>query len=477
MVLTPTEDNFPAYKDRFLKTYFQEPIPDDTDNCDSPIVFPDNDTPITITTKMSQIEYQKLLDCILQGAIIIYPNEVNKIWWSFTRMVDCPMDLCQLIADCINDPTSPAYDAVTNISLSNAESALRDYSQSLNNVGLQGNTNDQCNRDILWAQSLQFVEYFHSLNVEAFAQMEVATNDFELIANVIGDITFVDESSADSVLAYIEWAIDNLKENYDAQATLAYREGLACDIFCLAYENNCNLSPDICFTVLRDRVSATVTIESLITDTIQYMVSGSWAGKQIADIMFFSQFAIRSQLGKWLGLNAYIDVPQRLQLAVNDANNDWITLCDECPTNWFSYFDFRVDPYSDYISDNDSTGVYPFIYTSGQGWQGGNGGGTRGSVDIIFDDVQQIDTVEAIFNGGGAGNQRSSGIRLYDAFDVLIASDEQDNITSNTDHVFTLSDGYSDVKKIEFLTGCGGCLMYLQQTTITGNGVTNPIPD
>lgn len=252
----------------------------------------------------------------------------------------CQMIDCQEIIDCINDPSTGVADAIANVAFNRSAESARDVAQSYNDSSLGDGSNPTCDDDILFGQCLQLVEYLHSLNLDALEVIEVASNPNEFVATVVGSVSGADEASVDAVFQWGEFVIDSISENYLAQVTQLYLEDRACEIFCIAKNNNCKIDPTTLFEVWRARLNATVSITSLINESLLYLVSGVWVGQEIADFMFFSQLAIRSQLGEFFGKIAYSDLDMRLRIYGNDPNPDWQVLCPPCVPTWCVLYDF-----------------------------------------------------------------------------------------------------------------------------------------
>jgi hypothetical protein len=273
------------------------------------------------------------------------------------------IDFCQYIIDCINNPESGVANAITGlIGASDYESA-RNYGQSQNNLDMSSGSNPTCNKDILFGQAMQLVNYIDQLNTDFFEILEVASNFYDFFAEVAGDVTGIDESSADAAIAWVQFIQDSIAENYAAQVTVAYREDLACEIFCAA-NDDCGITPTLLYDIMKDRLNSSITIEGLLWDVLSFLVDGSWSGSQIADFMFYSQFALRSMIGRYFDYFAWQDIYARLSIYSNDPNPDWIILCTDC--GWESTLDLTVDDYG-FIFDMDQNSVPVGSWVDGVG--------------------------------------------------------------------------------------------------------------
>lgn len=316
-------------------------------------------------------QMNKITSSLEVGAPIAFPSFYNDVLQLVDQAVQFPnsfegapcVDICQLIIDCINTNPETAA-AILNLVNSNTQANSREYGQSQNTFGFAGGFNPSCDPDILWAQCFGIIETLNTYNEEFFAKLEVSTNPFEFVAEVIGDVTVVDETSIDAILAWIAKVQDDIEENYSAQATLAYRQEVACQIFCQALLGDCQVTATLIFNVFNERLAGSLTIESLITNILNYLVGGTWSGTEIADFMFLAQAGFRSALGVFLEYIGWNDIDLIARLYTNDANNDWETLCDDCGWIWNS--DFGADE-NIWIPSNNGFGEMA-EWESGPGW-------------------------------------------------------------------------------------------------------------
>lgn len=372
----------------------------------------DSDERVDVVMNLSLNEYIAIANVVDVGRDIAYGDNSLYIWWVWIRMLKS-MDICDSIINCINDPESGVAEAINNVvSIPTFETSVA-TAQSENQTSLGAGFNPTCDRDILWGQVTQLVDYLDQLNVDCLEILEVATNGAEFISEVIGDITIIDETSLDAVLAWVTKLQDDIAENYVAQVTVAYKDEIACDMFCRAYLQGCAVTPDLMFNVFKDRLTASVTIESIISNTLDYLVGGAWSGSEIADFLFMSQLGFRSQVGKWLGINAFADIDLRMRIFSNDPDSDWSTVCDECVETWEQVFDFTITEYSEFIVQNDI--VYQSTWQSSLGYVGAKDAlGSRGGITIILPEERTLTFAECTnFIVNTATNTRQTGVRLY----------------------------------------------------------------
>lgn len=300
---------------------------------------PDEDNFYVICCTPEQMN--KIISSIEVGAPIAFPDFYNDVMQLVDQANQFPnsfegapcVDICQMIIDCINDPESGVADAIYNLIEGNSWNQSREYGQSQNQMTLASGFNPECDLDILWAQCFGIVERMHEINLDMLAVLEVATNRFEYVADIVGDITLIDESSVDAFLQWVVKIQDSIAENYAAQAVLSYREERACQLFCLCQED-CTINPDRIFEIFNTALTAGLTIEEVIQDVFNYLVAGAWTGSEIADFMFMSQAAIRAMIGRLFDKIGWNDIDTIASLYTEDANDNWMVLCDECPSFW-----------------------------------------------------------------------------------------------------------------------------------------------
>jgi hypothetical protein len=215
------------------------------------------------------------------------------------------------------------------------------------NTNLGGTTNPECDPDITWAQCWQVIEYGVALVTDALQIAESATNDIEML-QAIGQLPGLDEIGVDAVASYIELLLEGIAENYAAQVTEEYKELAACELFCLA-RASCTITPDMIYQVFVGRVFAHFEtpgeIFGTINDLLSYLVDLDIDGTIVADVLHVIIFGGGVLANIFLGDVGTKSLQTLLALAKNDANDDWLLLCIDCPEpeEWCHAWDFSVD--------------------------------------------------------------------------------------------------------------------------------------
>ena len=177
-------------------------------------------------------------------------------------------------------------------------------------------------------------------NSDALQILEVATNINEFVADVVTGIFGIEAPIIQSMLDWALFVQQSILENYEAQWTQQYREKITCDLLCIAMEN-CKLTPELLINYFYGRLESQLTFTNLLNDSLSFIFTGSWAGTEIVDAMILSQLAIRAQFGIWFGDIGFNSIDVDIRLGFNNANNDWLLICDTC--GWLYNSTFEID--------------------------------------------------------------------------------------------------------------------------------------
>lgn len=317
----------------------------------------DEDERVNIILNLSLNEYVALATCVDVGRDLAYGDNSIYLWWLWTRSL-LSMDICNDIIACIENSESGVSEAILSlVGGNNADDLLATTAQQ-DNMSLIGDSNPTCDKDILFGQCVQLVDYLNEQHTDLFEIIEVSTNIYEATAAAFGTQS---GSSAQAISAFISWITfvqASIAEVYAAQITTAYKEALACEWFCLASENDCELTPDILFNSMSERMASVFGIRENIINTINFLVTGTWSGQQIADFMFYANFAIRAQVGNWLGNVAWYDIEWHMVAFANDPDSDWDTICDDCGWVWNSNFAVSENIWSPFNNVGDDEAIW-----------------------------------------------------------------------------------------------------------------------
>jgi len=245
---------------------------------------------------------------------------------------------CAGVADCIeNDET--VQTALRNLFGGSNPFGNQQVGNPLDetdyNADQTAGTNPTCDYDILWAQCLATVQFFNRQIIDTFEILEVATNVIEIM-DALEDLPLVKYIAnffgVSAAIELIEYFQESIAEQYSAEYTEALENELACALFCAAY-NDCGLSIHTVFTVFADRITSLVTDADAIgtlVDLIEIVAGLEFDNTIVVDLaMWFC--AATWKLGNFIfGRAADVTFNVLMQLSVDDASSDWMTLCTDC---------------------------------------------------------------------------------------------------------------------------------------------------
>lgn len=245
-------------------------------------------------------------------------------------------------------------------------------------TNLAEGTNPTCDLDILWAQSLAIVQFTNRAITDLFERIESATNAVELL-DVFDDAPIVtwisDTIGAEFAEGLANYYQEAVAEGYLAQYTESVENELACAVFCAA-RVDCAITVDLLYGVFYSRVQSIIPVSPTDTLELLLIVAGiAPTGTTVVDLMFWFPWAAAKLMSFFVSdsLSSIFSLQQLLNLAVNDANNDWIILCDDCPNVFI--VPGNSDPALDqFDTDFDVVAMTEYRMTATGLWNGGAGG-------------------------------------------------------------------------------------------------------
>lgn len=226
---------------------------------------------------------------------------------------------------------------------------------------------DECAFDPYWAQVEQFVDYMIDLGQDILDQIALYNAALDAGENIpmgkfLGKIK--NTSGGGKVLEFLQWVASTVKAAYEAADNAANRDDIKCAIFC-QFRDDCLITIQGTLDVLNERLGGLLTPGDL--DDLPAMLDAFMTATFNPTLALDLWLTFLMGSAKTAGMFGLQGIDETLQLvlevAVNDANNDWETKCDEC--------DAPVDPIIVPVATfGDYTGA-PMAFL------GNEGGGSR----------------------------------------------------------------------------------------------------
>lgn len=302
----------------------------------------DSQEKVIVTLELSLDEYVALASAIDVGRDIAYGSDTNLLWWIWTRSIN-PMSFCARVIECIES------DADTKAALSQylidngyRQEAGNPASPDIyteNPLLIDGSTIVGCDNDNLFGAISQFIEFIDKRLTDLFEILETETNVVERSQIIAEAIPISDSLGVDSVAAAFDQAVEEISEGYAAVFTTELYDEYRCDLFCIG-KDTCEMSFQTIADYFNDRI-ANAPPAGQFAEYIEWLITGDFAGTQIADAAFSIVFSALAYGSSALGMNME-RLMQSMVSALNDPNSDWNVLC-ECGDAWCKVFDFDID--------------------------------------------------------------------------------------------------------------------------------------
>ena len=339
-----------------------------------------------LTVEMTNDELQQVIAALRNGAYMTYGDDGTAVFWAFLKNVQYPIvggDMsCDDIADCI-DSDENVQDTIVDMLEGNEDfrdnivqiiTEHSDGSEFQKNTPIDPEfrltiTQPECDLDVLYGQCLGIVQTANRLIEDFLQQWETYTNSGEVVSDLVNSVPLLAElanaSGMSGILEYANDLVDSVAENYLSDYDLEYEDALACELFCAAQTNDCNLTIQMTCDILNTRIGNALTLSNL-TEFIVSLTDQDISGFNVADL-YMAFFFNAMQIGNIvLPLSFGIDQWFNVISAFNEANDDWTTVCETCPE--IVCYDLRVGLYGWYACNAFATpDAYWGLWYDGEG--------------------------------------------------------------------------------------------------------------
>lgn len=279
---------------------------------------------------------------------------------------------CEDVQDCIenHEGTKSAIRNTINNYLNDIDNPPAGVPQTASKSAsnLAENLNPSCNHDVLWAQCKQLVATTNDYIEDLLDKFEGLSNSVELAEAALSVVPIFGDNAA-AIPKYINLVQEFISENYTADYTttpiVGYEDTLACEIFCACFED-CEITVNRIFDILLARVVARYDTEipvlSVLNDLASYLIGIDVGGDIVADMAFLlfwgglklANFIVGGLLRQPAIGDGVLKV--WLELAVNDANDDWLLACEDC--NNETVLTFLAVPLDSHLSLDTDGGIF-----------------------------------------------------------------------------------------------------------------------
>jgi len=202
-------------------------------------------------------------------------------------------------------------------------------------LAAHGTTIDGCDtddKDALYSAINTVVRYIHQVNQQLLIDLGQSTgNIIEQSQTLLGAFPPTDLVAADDITKYINFLIDELKEEYDATVDEELLQATVCDLFCIAVSNGCNTNMYDISNYFGGKVDPTfANFAATYGNIVQFAFLGTFSGDMYFYYLCYFQLA-GVAIGQGLGFETLRDYDLQLAAGQNSPDNDWTLFCTDCP--------------------------------------------------------------------------------------------------------------------------------------------------
>jgi len=377
---------------------------------------------VTITLSLSFDELLVLASAIDAGRDIAYGVQSIEVWQIWVRALKT-MELCQQIADCINDVNSPARQALIDALADNNNPVLPPSIAQVNpNEIVLGTVENpsiftpSCEPNNIFGTARQIVELSDNLVRGMFEVLSTVTSSTQLMAIVTDSIPIISEA-----FDFVLWVQATAESAYNASYTPTLRDEIACDLFCVGMDN-CGLSIDDIANYFAQ--SSALPMPQTVEDALDSLVALS-SGAILVKSLYSLLWGAISEGQKWLGVDNVAQLTRLLQSFFNDPDSDWVTLCPECIA-----VNKRLEGYGNYqlVALPELTSPAP-VYVPANDWYIGQKNPANTAIffelEINLSPAQTLNTVTwkvYVWRTAGGTNSvvlRLNGVTVHEVFPVV----------------------------------------------------------
>ena len=218
-----------------------------------------------------------------------------------------------------------------------------------------------CNPDDLFGFAMQLTQAMNRWILDFFEIIEVATNSVELVGAVYDSVPLLT-----SLTDLVDYVVDTVRENYEANYDDELEQHIACDLFCLMMANEtCSLTWDEILTYFSQQTAYELADVNL-DDWGTFVLTGSWDGDEFVYIMFMTLVAVLGIGGDWTGISLAF-IQRTIAAWFNDPDSDWAVLCTDCA--WEYTIDFTVDGVGNWVVGSLANAENQGVFTASVGWE------------------------------------------------------------------------------------------------------------
>jgi len=243
---TAHEWEFLPFLERFVRVLEQE---FEGEPCGSPFYFPeDPDEQVPLILMLSLNQFTRLLSAVTKGSTLTYPLESDSVNWLLLQAVECHMDLCTIIQDCIGAQLAAMEAGITAANAGIAglqEFALRGEGGQKTTFA-PPSTQASCDEGRVGGGVLAVIEFMVTtiIDLMQIAEASEAGDDLEEWRDLIAAIPVFETLPIDDAFQFVDAMYQNQQEDFEAAVTETWKMEAGQLLYCDVIANNCTLDTE-----------------------------------------------------------------------------------------------------------------------------------------------------------------------------------------------------------------------------------------
>lgn len=307
------------------------------------IVFSDMDTPIFFSGYITQRQFTSMLTALLDGARMRDPDVWQEYTQVFIEWFEQPVDICEIVADCVQNNQS-VRNAISDMITSSGSASSPNGAQTVigndNTLYSDKNvlTSTSCVDVVVMGECVAIVEELNLIAIDWLEKFSGASLAGELVLVAIETVPLIGHLTPSDLGIMVDWVTDEFLTQYQS----AYDTNLRNSAACLLYDLSCNS----CVLSIDNMISAFSTETSIGLDPLS-----TWTEliKDIANLSLSDQIVYGAWLtilvtwkagNTFLGLNNTATLTYAAQQAV--PINPSIIGCEPCQEQPCELYDWST---------------------------------------------------------------------------------------------------------------------------------------
>jgi len=243
-----------------------------------------------------------------------------------------PLDICALIADCI-ESKGDVYNLIVKYGgggqgsypITTTLGALANGAENRTFFDLGGGS---CDYNAVYGACWALTNWLNQNNLDFLEEISAGDMLYQNASKVVSAIPFLNQGSADEILEWTAEVVENILANYTSAITEGYLREISCDFFCIAIEN-CKLD----LSDVMGYFAGKVSINAYATTVVDLI--GISLGLGASNPLWFDYFAylslsVLAMRSAWLNHRTLDPVYMAIRAGLNDDDPDWSIYCDDC---------------------------------------------------------------------------------------------------------------------------------------------------